>query len=75
MIGGEPSYYCHLIEILEFIKQHKMKITLVINGYRFSDKTFIKEVEDLLDNVGFSIKAANKKQYRKLICADAFEKI
>lgn len=76
LIGGEPTYHQHLIEILEFIKQQKMTATIVTNGYKFSDKSFIREVENLLSGgASFSIKAANREQHKELTGTDTFEKI
>lgn len=77
LIGGEPSLHPQLFEILEYIKAKNanVRVSLVTNGYRFSDKNFIKEIEDLITYAGFSIKAANKQQQIELTKTDSFEKI
>lgn len=75
LIGGEPTLHPNFFEILEYIKSKNMDAALVTNGYRFSDKDFIKAVEDFLTSTMFSIKAANRKQQIKLTKTDSFEKI
>lgn len=76
LIGGEPTYYPHIIEILEFIKEQKMSVNIVTNGYRLHDKNFAKELKNLdYGGLVFSIKAANREQHKKLTGTDTFEEI
>ena len=76
LIGGEPLYHPHLMEILEFIKEQKMPVTIATNGYRLHDKNFAKELENVhYGALGFSIKAANREQHKKLTGTDTFEEI
>jgi radical SAM protein with 4Fe4S-binding SPASM domain len=76
LIGGEPTYHPHIIEILEFIEEQKMSATIVTNGYRLHNKNFTKELENLnYGTVAFSIKAANREQHKKLTGTDTFEEI
>ena len=76
LIGGEPTYHPHIIEILEFIKEQKMFVTIVTNGYRLHDKNFAKELENFnYGKLGFSIKAANREQHKKLTGTDTFEEV
>lgn len=76
LIGGEPTYYPYLFELLEFIKQQDLVATIITNGYRFSNKSFVKEIETLLrGGISFSIQAANKEQQKKLTATDTFNNI
>lgn len=75
LIGGEPTYYPDIFELLKYIKSKNLKVTIATNGYRFSDKHFIKEIEDFVNSIGFSIKAANREQQKQLTGTDSFEKI
>lgn len=53
-----------------------MSAVVVTNGYRLRDKNFIKELASF-DRItlGFSIKAANREQQKKLTGTDTFEGI
>lgn len=74
LIGGEPTYYPHLFEIIQYIHDKKMKSTLVTNGYRFSDINFLKELENTkLNSVGISIKGGSKEQYIQATKVDAYD--
>ncbi|MBQ3067567.1 MAG: radical SAM protein [Oscillospiraceae bacterium] len=76
LIGGEPTYHPHIIEILELIKRQKIYTTIVTNGYRLHDKNFAKELKNLNHGaLGFSIKAANREQHKELTGTDTFEEI
>lgn len=75
LIGGEPTLHNNFFEILNYLKEKNFKTVVVTNGYKFSDEKFIQKVEDLVDSVGFSIKAANKEQHKLLTKTDTFEQI
>lgn len=64
LIGGEPTYYPNLFEVLDCISEHGMMSTLVTNGYRFSEPHFLKKIEESkLDSIGFSLKGGTAEQY------------
>lgn len=75
LIGGEPTYYPHLIEILDLLKQQNMFASIVTNGYRLHDRNFIKDIENFYGEISFSVKAANRAQHKKLTGTDTFEKV
>lgn len=77
LIGGEPTYYPYLFEILEYISSQKIQSTLVTNGYRFSDIEFLKKIEkSSLNSIGFSLKGGSEEQYfNSTKVKDSFEKI
>ncbi|GHV30376.1 hypothetical protein FACS189481_4530 [Clostridia bacterium] len=76
LIGGEPTYYPRFFELLKHIKASGFECTLITNGYRFRDKSFVKKVQEAgLDSIGFSIKAVNRLQHRQLTGVDAFDDI
>lgn len=76
LIGGEPTYYPHLFELISYIRDSQMSSTLVTNGYRFKDIGFVRKIENSgLDSIGFSIKAANISQQKKLTKVDVFNDI
>ena len=76
LIGGEPTCYPYLFELLKYLKDNNMKSMLVTNGYKFYDKDYMKKIEESgLSSMGVSIKAANHKQHLQLTKSDSFDKI
>lgn len=79
IIGGEPTYYKHLIELIEYIKnKNKFTISLTTNGYKLSDMSFLKAlIKAGLDTITFSIKYPNEKKLSEITSdgKDAFDKI
>ena len=46
LIGGEPTIYSKLIELICYIKSLGIKVRLATNGKRFKNKTFAKQIVD-----------------------------
>ena len=64
LIGGEPTYYQNIFDVIDFIATQNMKSTLVTNGYRFSDISFFNKIKgSKLDSIGFSLKGGSEEQY------------
>lgn len=76
LIGGEPTIYPHIFELIKYVKISGLRSTLVTNGYLLSDNNYLNKLKNIgLDMVGFSIKAANRQQQIDLTGVDCFEKI
>jgi len=64
LIGGEPTLYPHLIDVIKKVKERKITLAIVTNSLRFADSSFLKEVEDAgLDEAVTSLKGANTQEY------------
>jgi len=48
LIGGEPTLYSHLVELISFIKSNPLnhRVTLVTNGLKLSSKRYVKSLSD-----------------------------
>ena len=58
--GGEPMLYPHLEEILCYIKESGMSVSIITNGSRLT-AAFCERMAGVLNMVGISIDAANQE--------------
>lgn len=71
LIGGEPTIYKDLYEILDYCKEKKIKAGFVTNGRRFSDRNFAAEIKKKgVDNITISIEGYNAKSHDSVTCVD-----
>lgn len=76
LLGGEPTFYQHLFELVDYIHNKGMSSTIITNGYRFHDKQYLdKVVNSNLGCISISIKAGNRQQYIDFTKNDAYEKM
>ena len=74
LLGGEPTLYAHLLEIIRMLIRTDIQPILVSNGRKFADKNYARMIADTgLNAVGFSMKAANKEQYMRLTGSDGYD--
>jgi len=67
LIGGEPSIYPFLFEVLEEHKSRGINYGMVTNGRRFSDRNFTKKVHSLgLNEITVSIEGDNSQTHDSL---------
>jgi len=55
LIGGEPSLYPNLEELLDLLHKKKLNVSIVSNGIKFSDLKFTKSVLSKINNLTFSV--------------------
>lgn len=61
LLGGEPTLYPKLFDVIKLAKKYDFKVTLYTNGRKLSDEEFVKKLKELgLDFVNFSIQTGNK---------------
>lgn len=63
-IKGDPSCHPNLEEIIRYIKQNNMEVSLVTNGYQLPEKV-INAVVDCCTWVRVSLDASNPEAYKK----------
>lgn len=64
LIGGEPTHYHHLLDVIELIKQRGMSPELVTNGFSLARPGFAKKIKEAgVSRITLSIKAHNDKEY------------
>lgn len=64
LIGGEPTIYPNLVELICYIKSLGMKVRLATNGKRFKDRNFVQQiVSSGIDGINISIKGTTEEEY------------
>ena len=76
LIGGEPTYWKHLFDTIQYIHEKELISTLVTNGYLMSKNDFLAKIKlSNLRNISISLKAANREQHEELTGVDAFSSV
>jgi len=61
LLGGEPTLYPKLFDVIKLAKEFSFKVTLYTNGRKLSDEHFVKKLKELgLDFVNFSLQSGSK---------------
>ncbi len=67
IIGGEPTIYPYLFEVIDLYTSKKIKPILVTNGKKLSDSEFAKKlVAAGIKDVSLSVKGVDDQQYKKV---------
>ena len=73
LIGGEPTVYPHILDVIRYATEKGIRTTLVTNGILLADEERLKAYLDAgLSKVSLSLKAHNAEAYRNLTGADGF---
>ena len=76
LIGGEPTLYSRLVEVIQYCKQKGLKVTLVTNAVRLADKDYLDSlIKAGVDVFGISIKGENSEEYIKVAKVDRFNEV
>ncbi|MFA5359566.1 MAG: radical SAM protein [Patescibacteria group bacterium] len=76
ILGGEPTLYKHLPDLIKKIINAGIQPAVVSNGRRFADFNYAKTIANTgINSVGFSIKGANKQQYLELTGRDGYDEM
>lgn len=66
LIGGEPTIYEKIIEIVKYIANKGIEVSMASNGRKFSDFNFAKKLVNVgLKNCNISIKGSDEEEYIK----------
>lgn len=66
LIGGEPTLYSNIIELINYISSKGIKVSIATNGRKFSDLEFSKKVIDAgVNSINISLKATSEEEYLK----------
>lgn len=64
LIGGEPTIYPHLVELVEYIHKKGLRVSMATNGRRFADLEFAGKVLSAgIDGIDISLKGISEKEY------------
>ena len=76
LIGGEPTLYPNLTEIIEHGKSLDMFMKIVTNGVRIGNKNFLKKLKDSgLSFLAISIHGITKESYEENTQSKNFERV
>ncbi len=76
LIGGEPTCYNDLENLIKYIKKKNMNVCLITNGILFSDKQYLSKLEKLgVDDINFSIKGWSRKSYKENTGMDSYNQM
>lgn len=63
--GGEPMLYPGLAELVKYIRNKGVKVSLITNG-SLMDEEWIKNYAELYETIGFSVDSLNDETNRKI---------
>jgi radical SAM protein with 4Fe4S-binding SPASM domain len=74
LIGGEPTLYKNLFNVINLISEKGIKSSITTHGRTFSDKKFAKKFADTgIKDISISMKGINRQKYLQLTNADGFD--
>lgn len=66
ILGGEPTLYYKLPELINYIHRKHISTTLVTNGIKLSDKEYCKTLKAAgVETISISVKACNNQEYEE----------
>lgn len=75
LIGGEPTLYDDLFEVIKYAKSYDMSTTLVTNGIKLCDEKYVNRlIKAGLTQVSLSLKGHDRKSFKEIAKSDAFDK-
>ena len=76
IIGGEPTIYEHLFEVLEYCESKKIGSVLVTNGLKLRDKAYVQKLKDAgIGGIYLAVKGGTKEEYISVTGRDVFSEI
>ena len=76
LIGGEPTLWPHLFEIIELISQKGMKSALVTNGLLLANEKYLQKLKaSSIGGITLSLKSGNKDQHKEIAGSSEFDKV
>ncbi len=76
IIGGEPTIYPHLHEVMDYCNKKRLKFGMVTNGIRLADESFVEEMISLgMRSFSVSLKGETPEIFKDVSGFDCFEKV
>lgn len=63
--GGEPMLYSELVELVKYIRDKGIKVSLITNGSLMNEE-WIKNCAGMFETIGFSVDSINDETNRKI---------
>lgn len=66
LIGGEPTLYPKFIDLIKYISQKEIRVSLATNGRKLSDFYFARDVVNAgIGSINISLKGTSEEEYKK----------
>lgn len=76
LIGGEPTLYPHLFDLLTYINYKQCKTGFLTNGIKLSDKAFVKELgKHGVSNISVSLKGSTADIFKETTGVDMYNNV
>lgn len=76
LIGGEPTLYENLVEIIQYGRAHNIEMKLVTNGRKLSDTDYLQKlVEAGLKHSSVSIEGANESTHNCVTATQSYYEV
>ncbi len=76
LIGGEPTLYPGIVDIVKKITDKKIKVSIVSNGVKYSSLDFCNSLKEAgLKIATISIKGNNKNDFKEVTGIDSFDAV
>jgi len=68
LLGGEPTLYKNIIELIRFGKNLGLTLTLYSNGRNLADENFVKQLKEAnLDYIHVSVQSCDPRMHEKIV--------
>lgn len=75
-LGGEPTLYPDLFDLISFANQNQIRVGFPTNGVAFCDRDYVKELISLgIDHMSISLKGVDRISFQTTTGVDAFDKV
>lgn len=76
LIGGEPTLYKDLFEIIKLLSEKGISVGLITNGFLLNSEEYVKKLKKSgLKSINISIKGVGNKQYFSVAGLECFDHI
>ncbi len=76
IIGGEPTLYKHLPELIKNAASRNMQTVLITNGILIADESYIEKLaKEGLNRINISLKGYDRESYYKTTGCDKYEEV
>lgn len=76
LMGGEPTLYPHLFDLIQYINDKRMSVSIITNGVLFSNKEFADKIlASKLNSITISFKGENREIFRNVTGFDRYNDV
>ncbi len=76
LIGGEPTIYPNLIEVIQYIHEKGLDCGIITNGIKFAEEDFVKNLINVdMKHFSLSLKGEDAESFRNVTGYDEFDTV